>query len=345
MAPSSNLSFRLLSLPLEIRYMIYRQTITPGLGYIDFLKTDGRPDLSLMLVNKQVCEEARLVLYRDVHIDLTFWDLDYRRGAWEDFVNGRNGVHWVQALIGVEDVFTVEDFLGVENFLGVEPYMIASKNRRASFEATLSGDVERDYAIGLNPGFVSRFRHVSFIVPIDSDHFVGNSYNLEAPDETHVTPDRDEHIAFFEQWHCLVNWFELFSAARRHNTRVPLRWKSAYAEMDYTDLQSMRIDPDQYSREDFEHQLRCILCRWKDYSTGITYLQEWLRTLCPEIDIGSENASKKNRFSITHEVVDDRITIGTMVEDAVVPFAGQIFDGASFKFDGLKLVDFDCNWR
>lgn len=312
-----------MSLPIELRYIIYAQAITPNLGYIDLLKENGRPDLSLMLVSKKVCEEARYVLYTDVHIELTFWDLKYRESAWRWACEP-----WSQ------DVYLSDGSLDMEKF------RVARAERIESFRQLVSGDEERNYAIGLSPDFVSRFRSVSFAVPIRNNQFADGSYRRERFGVP-TLPDR-EAVIFFEQWHCMPDWFEQFSAGRngikeeasgRSSPRVRLRWD--YDEGDVA-LSFMKRRPFHVSRERSEKEFRGILCRWRDYLRGITYLEERFRTSCPEIEIISDNASKQHQLSITHEVVDGKITIGTMVEDATI---------SSFKFVDLKLVDFHCKWR
>jgi hypothetical protein len=68
-------SFLLLLLPLEVRFVIYTQCLTTPLRHDYDIHTLGRrPTLDLLLVNRQIYDEARLIPFRQNVFDFDKWN-------------------------------------------------------------------------------------------------------------------------------------------------------------------------------------------------------------------------------------------------------------------------------
>lgn len=244
---------------------------------------------------------------------------------------------------------------GSSNFF--EKLRVARGERLESFEKIISGDAERDYTIGMSPDFVTNFRNVSFSVPVGNKQFANDSYlqdlflPYDSPQHHTILRSRD-HLILYDPWHCMPEWFEQFFARRKRITeatkrsspRVQIRWGCASREVSHGGLQIMREHPHWFSRKEFEHPFRDILRNWRDYLRGVTYLKQRFEIPCPNIQVVSENVLKHNIF-FSHEVVDDKTIVGTMVDGTVFRTPGRDLEIASFKFIDLTLVDFHCKWR
>lgn len=311
-----------LSLPIELRDMVYKYTIIPELGHINPAKYNGKSWLAIMRVNKQISEEIKGVLRGEMDIVLTFWDLPRWESAW------REARRQAERRLDIPTKY------------------------KLFREILIEDDGEVRFAINVDPilfgKVLSKFRNIKINIPIGSAQFQEDIYE-RALLGLIVNPTHESKLLGLE-CNCIPFWFKYFCAAQQQlpdaylSSHVDIKWDFS-GKTDYWTLKMLRQPTSNFfTAEDVESIARIHMCSWMDYQRGITYLTKMMRSQCPDIRIIDEYVSDMDGFIITHEVIDEKTVSGTFAETAVFERSGKWIKSGKFKFINLQLVEFEVKW-
>lgn len=141
-----------LTLPIEIRYQIYGYTGTPTSGVINLKTPDGKPNLAITLIIKQIRDESLYILHNDIPLDLDFWNYPERKQKIRELAAIRESKY----------KFFWQRYL--------KPHREEITHEILTWHINMT-EYEKTHAIKLDPGLVARFRDITLHFSIDRDIF------------------------------------------------------------------------------------------------------------------------------------------------------------------------------
>lgn len=318
---NSSAHLSLLSLPIELRYKIWGYTITPSLGHIDLQQPEGRPNLALAQVNREIHAEVLYILHHDIKLCLSFWDLDL----------------WQRTMDEAWELFEPEQ-LSIEDDQAV--YARQWRSVRYEMLGNLVAKLARNYAIGKDPQLLARFCNITLRIEVRGD-------SLRSPVRL-ASGRRDERAKFgfcqFYSSHAIL-WFETFALvmlAHPPPQTIILKW-TFIGGSHALDLWSLRSGSYAGVAQK-EITFRNLICTWRDYFGGSRAIAQALGDGRPNLRTFTEPIVDIDGFHFIIEEVDQDTVQGSVVDNAPAGRHRSGVESVSFKFVRTRLVEFECKW-